>query len=68
MIVLGCDHAGFELKNKIKKWLEKNNIKFIDVGAENLEPMDSYVDYAKKAAQYFNENCNVTTDKIILIF
>ena len=66
MIVLASDHAGYELKNKVKLWLEKQGEKVFDVGAEKFDGEDSYVDYAKKAIDHFNKNANVD-DKLILI-
>ena len=67
MIVLGSDHAGFELKEKLKKWFEKNNIQFFDVGAKQIDGQDSYVDYAKNGVEYFVKNCNKEKDKLVLI-
>lgn len=67
MIILASDHAGFMLKNKLKSWLDKKNIKYFDVGAINYDGMDSYVDYGKKAIDYFLQNCDVKTDKLLLI-
>lgn len=32
-IYIGADHNGFELKEKIKKWWEKDDIPYIDLGA-----------------------------------
>ena len=46
-IVLGSDHAGFELKQMLKKFLaQKYHI--IDVGAHREIPEDDYPDYAEK--------------------
>lgn len=67
MIVLGCDHAGFLLKERLKKWLLKKDIRFVDVGAENIDLQDSYVLYAKNAVEYFVNSCDKNTDKLILI-
>ena len=67
MIVLGSDHAGFELKEKLKRYFSKKNIEFSDAGAVELEKNDSYVIYGKGAVEYFINNCNVDKDKLILI-
>ena len=54
-IVMCADHAGFELKNQLKKYLgEKYDI--IDVGANTIDNDDSYVDYAKKANKQVVDN------------
>ena len=50
-IYLGADHAGFELKEKIKRWLEKKNIPYQDMGDLKLNPRDDYPHYAEKVAR-----------------
>ena len=49
-ISLASDHAGFVLKEIIKKKLIKNNIKVFDLGPSNKDSVD-YPDYAKKVAR-----------------
>ncbi len=56
-IVIGADHAGFEYKEVVKQFLEKNNVEIIDVGTNSLESCD-YPDYAHAAAREI-ENGNV---------
>lgn len=48
-IVIGSDHAGFRLKEHIKKELEKAGIPFEDVGVFNEDRSD-YPVYAARAA------------------
>ena len=48
-IVIGSDHAGFEYKEAIKNYLEKNNIHIVDVGTYSTDSCD-YPDYAHAAA------------------
>ncbi|HBE45538.1 MAG TPA: ribose 5-phosphate isomerase B [Deltaproteobacteria bacterium] len=48
-IALGADHAGFELKEYIKKMLLEKNIHVIDVGTEGETSVD-YPDFALKVA------------------
>lgn len=50
MLYLGSDHGGFELKGYIKKVLERQKIKFEDVGAFELNKNDDYPDFAAKAS------------------
>ena len=45
-VFLSSDHAGFELKEKVKHYFQKNFIEFEDLGCTSLEPVD-YPDYAK---------------------
>ena len=49
-VSLSSDHAGFKLKESIKKFLIKKKIKVIDLGPKNTDSVD-YPDYAKKLAR-----------------
>ena len=49
-VSLASDHAGFNLKERIKKFLIKKKIKIIDLGPKNNSSVD-YPDYAKKVAR-----------------
>ena len=49
-VSLSSDHAGFKLKEIIKKNLTKNKIKVIDLGPKNNLSVD-YPDFAKKVAR-----------------
>ena len=57
MIILACDHAGFELKEKIKEFFNKENITTIDVGCYSSESCD-YPDFAKAGNAKVIENSN----------
>lgn len=46
IISVGSDHAGFELKEHIKKYLEQKNFEVIDEGTHSTESVD-YPDYGK---------------------
>lgn len=48
MIAIGSDHAGFPLKEEIKKYLDENKIDYIDVGCYTPERFD-YAISAQKA-------------------
>jgi RpiB/LacA/LacB family sugar-phosphate isomerase len=50
MIIIGTDHAGYKLKEKIKKYLEKKYT-LIDVGNYTLEKKDDYPDYALRLGE-----------------
>lgn len=60
---LCCDHSGFELKNHVKLYLEKNNIPFIDFGCYSKRDCDynEYVDaacnYVLKEKDFFGIGC-----------
>ncbi len=49
-IYLGSDHAGFKLKEEIKKFLSDKKHKYEDLGTNNEESCD-YPDYAFAVAQ-----------------
>jgi ribose 5-phosphate isomerase B len=49
-IAIASDHAGFELKEKIKKYLEELGFKYKDFGTDSIESVD-YPDYALKVAE-----------------
>jgi ribose 5-phosphate isomerase B len=48
-IALGADHAGFEYKQHLKSWLEKNGFFVKDFGAYSSESAD-YPDFAHPVA------------------
>ncbi len=50
-IYLGADHAGFALKEKVKKWLIKRKIAFEDLGNLVYNKDDDYPDFAEKVAK-----------------
>jgi ribose 5-phosphate isomerase B len=49
-LAIGCDHGGFELKEAVRGYLEKNNIPYEDFGAYNTDSID-YAPIAAKAAK-----------------
>jgi len=55
LIYIGSDHAGYDLKEKIKKLLDKNKVKYNDLGTNSKKPVD-YPDYAKKVARKVIDN------------
>lgn len=48
-IIIGSDHAAFELKEKIKSYLFQKGIKVEDAGTDSEDSVN-YVDYGKKVA------------------
>ena len=50
-IHLGCDHAGFELKNLLKTHLENLHHQVVDHGAVDFDPFDDYPAFCIAAAQ-----------------
>lgn len=50
IIAIGCDHAGFEYKEKLKQWLIENGFECIDVGSYSTDAVD-YPIYAKSVCE-----------------
>lgn len=50
-IAIGSDHAGFEMKEHIKKHLKERGYEYHDFGAETFDPQDDYPIYGKKVAK-----------------
>lgn len=50
MIYLGADHRGYELKEKIARWLFEWGYDFLDVGAQSFDLTDDYTKYVGEAA------------------
>ena len=59
MIVIGCDHAGFELKSKIINHLLEKGFDVEDMGCYSEDSID-YADYAHPVASKVEDNSDVT--------
>ncbi len=57
-IVLATDHAGFHLKEYVKKYLSNLNYDIKDFGAFEYESKDDYPDFINPAAKFISENDN----------
>jgi len=55
-VYLATDHAGFELKEQIKKYLLSSNYDIEDCGAFSFQKGDDYPDFIGLAAQKVSEN------------
>ena len=56
-ILLASDHAGFKLKEEIKKFLIKKRKKILDLGTKNNNSVD-YPDYAHHLCKKMKKNRN----------
>lgn len=65
LIILAADHAGYELKEAIKKHLESKKIQVLDVGAHELKPEDDYPEYMSAAAMHVAKDLKGETKAII---
>ena len=50
MIAIGCDHGGFELKEKVVAFLKEKNIEVKDCGCYSKESCD-YTEFGRAAAE-----------------
>jgi len=50
MIVIGCDHGGYKLKEEVKRYLDEKGIECKDVGTYSQESVN-YPEYAAKVAE-----------------
>lgn len=62
-IAIGCDHGGYELKNKIISLLQKEGMDVCDCGTFSLESVD-YPDIAKVVCEKITEG---SAEKGILV-
>ncbi len=58
LIGIASDHAGFELKKVLKKYLKKQGYSVKDFGTNSAESVD-YPDFAHPLANYVEQNENV---------
>ena len=54
-IVIASDHAGYSLKEYVKKFLNRKKLQIKDVGANSNEKVD-YPDYAHKLSKVIKKN------------
>ena len=55
-IYIGSDHAGYELKEKLKVYLSGLNYKIEDMGAFEFKKDDDYPDFIRPVAQAVADN------------
>jgi len=48
---IGCDHAGFRLKEALKEYLAEKGVSLTDVGSNSPEMSDDYPDYAQAVGE-----------------
>ncbi len=68
-IYLASDHAGFEMKNSLKRYLVQNyNFNILDLGATDYDELDDYPDYIHKAAQNLQKDTVKDLGSIAFVF
>lgn len=63
-IYLGTDHAGFDFKEEIKKYLNQENYDVVDCGAYSLDKNDDYPDFIGKVGKEVSSD--ITSRGIVL--
>lgn len=58
MLILAADHAGYTLKEAVKKHLIEKDIPFLDCGTDNAAERVDYPLYAKKALDAMTDKEN----------
>lgn len=58
VIYIGADHAGFRLKEYIKRYLKNKKVKFVDIGTFTDKKRVDYPDYALKVAKKVSKDKN----------
>ena len=56
MIIIGADHGGLELKEKIKEYLQEINEDIVDVGAYELDNEDDFSSFVSLMIKAFDLN------------
>jgi ribose 5-phosphate isomerase B len=56
MLYIASDHRGYQLKEKIKKWLNELGLAHKDLGNYDYDENDDYPDFGKLAAEKITEN------------
>ena len=51
MLIIGADHGGFELKEKLKKYFDDNKIEYYDFGAKSEDNDDNFPEIAIPVAK-----------------
>lgn len=54
-LYIGCDHAGYQLKEELKKYLGEKGMKAIDLGCFSTESVD-YPDISREVCEKVAEN------------
>jgi|WetSurMetagenome_2_1015567.scaffolds.fasta_scaffold259671_2 ribose 5-phosphate isomerase B len=57
IVYIGCDHAGFEMKEGLKKHLVEQGVKFLDLGTFSQDSID-YPDIAREVSEKVVEEKN----------
>jgi len=58
-ILIGADHAGFELKNIIAKYLIEKGYDVEDFGADTLDPLDDFTKILAPLAYKISQNAEL---------
>jgi ribose 5-phosphate isomerase B len=63
-VAIAADHAGFELKNELGRFIGELGHQVVDLGAHVFDPQDDYPDFSALAAKAVS---NGTAERAVLI-
>lgn len=55
MLVLAYDHGAYDMFQRIKAYLDRNKIEYIECASKELSPLDSFADFATMANEYVKQ-------------
>lgn len=64
ILAVAADHAGFEMKGELVRWLESKGHQVTDLGAHVMDPDDDYPDFAVAVARTL---CSEDTERGVII-
>ena len=64
-IIIGSDHAGFEMKEALKPFLEELGYEVHDCGPKKLDPSDDYPDYITPVAHEISKHAGMEKGIVI---
>ena len=68
-IYLASDHAGYEMKQELKSYLESNyDFNILDFGASDYDELDDYPDYMHKAGEALQQDIVNDISSIAFVF
>lgn len=66
IIHIGADHAGFELKEELRAFLESLGYEVVDYGAYDLDDEDDYPDFIAPVAQAVSSDLDKLSKGIVI--
>ena len=65
-VVIGCDHAGYAVKQRIIEHLAKKGYTIVDVGGFSAKTADDYPDYAEEVSKAVTSDKTKSTKGVLI--